>query len=63
MDRKTFENLCDVVQASDIVNSLILIYTDTHDVRGPFLDQQQRSAAYERALSTGRPFTFQTWIS
>ena len=44
------------------VDSLILVYTDTHDVRGPFIGQEEQFEAFDRAVSTGRPFVFQTWI-
>jgi len=43
-------------------DSLILVYTDSHEVRGPFIGQSDQFEAFDRAVSTGRPFVFQTWI-
>lgn len=45
----------------DYADSLILIYTDTCDVIGPFVSREQQCNAYDRAASTGRPFKFETW--
>jgi adenine deaminase len=46
---------------SEFSDSLILIYTDSSDVRGPFVGENQQYDAYERACRTGRPFRFDTW--
>ena len=46
---------------AESADSLILLYTDTCDVMGPFFGEDAQCAAYDRAVKTGRPFTFKTW--
>ena len=47
--------------AFEYADSLILIYTDTCDTRGPFVGESEQFEAYDRAVATGRPFKFNTW--
>ncbi len=46
---------------TDFADSLILIYTDSSDVRGPFVGEADQFEAYDRAIATGRPFKFEAW--
>lgn len=45
----------------EYADSLILIYTDNCDVRGPFFGEDAQLDAYEAAYRSERPFKFQTW--
>ena len=42
-------------------DSLILIYTDTCHVMGPFFGENAQLDAWEKAYRTGRPFKFAPW--
>lgn len=66
-DKTAMKNLCENAfhqrNSWTQVNSLILVYTDIVDVRGPFLDEVSAMEAYNKAVSTGRPFVFRSWAS
>ena len=62
MKLEHFWNRSEIANKNDNdVDSLILIYTDTCDVRGPFVGENEHMEAYDRAMQTGRPFKFETW--
>ncbi len=56
-----FYKLLDDVSKSDYADSLILIYKDTLDVRGPFLTIESQWEAFEKAEATGRDYIFRPW--
>lgn len=62
MELRAFLNVMAI--ANDPVryaDSLILVYTDTCSVFGPYFGEDAQCAAYDAAIKTGRPFTFNTW--
>lgn len=57
-----FLNVQEVANApNSYADSLILIYTDTNDVTGPWYTKEQQDKAFDRAIDSDRPFKFQTW--
>ena len=46
---------------NNYADSLILVYTDSCTVIGPFVGEDAQFEAYDKAIESGLPFTFQTW--
>lgn len=46
---------------AEYADSLVLVYTDTCDVFGPYFGETEQLQRYAKAVQTGRPFTFKTW--
>jgi hypothetical protein len=42
-------------------DSLVLVYLDTCDVSGPYFGESSQYEAFDKAVSTGRPFKFTVW--
>lgn len=62
MDLKSFLNVCEIANnPKEYSDSVILIYTDTCQVMGPFFGESDQYAAFDKAILTGRPFKFSTW--
>jgi len=62
MKLNSFLNVCEIANdPAEHADSIILVYTDTCQVIGPFFSESDQYAAYDKAVSTGRPFTFDTW--
>lgn len=64
-DKTAMKNLCEFAfnPGRAKVDSLILVYTDIADVRGPFVTYMSAMSAYDKAVSTGRPFVFRSWAT
>lgn len=62
-DKTVMKNLCEFAfnPGRAKVDSLILVYTDIADVRGPFVTEGDAMEAYNKAVTTGRPFVFRSW--
>jgi hypothetical protein len=62
MDLQAFLNVMAIANApKSCADSLILVYLDNCDVRGPFFGESAQCGAYDNAIATGRPFKFSTW--
>jgi len=62
MKLNEFLNACSIANSpTEYADSLILVYTDNCQVMGPFFGESAQFAAYDNAIATGRPFTFNTW--
>lgn len=46
---------------NEYADSLLRVYTDTCDVRGPFFGEVSQFDAFDMAVKTGRPFKFILW--
>jgi len=57
-----FLNVCKIANdPAEYADSVVLVYTDTCQVMGPYFGESDQFTAYDKAVSTGRPFTFNTW--
>jgi len=62
MNIEHFLNLCEVANSpTGYADSLILVYLDNHNVQGPYFSESDQYAAFDNAVASRRPFTFQTW--
>ena len=62
MKLNSFLNVASIANDSkEYSDSLILVYTDTCQVLGPFFGESAQYAAFDKAMETGRPFTFNAW--
>lgn len=62
MTLNSFLNVCEIANdPKEYADSVILIYTDTCQVMGPFFGESAQYAAYDKAVATGRPFKFTAW--
>jgi len=62
MKLETFLNLCAIANdPKEHADSLILVYTDNCSVQGPYFNESDQYSAYDRAVASNRPFTFQSW--
>ncbi len=62
MELESFLNLMKIANSpKSYADSLILVYLDNCDVRGPFFGESTQCGAYDNAIGTGRPFKFSTW--
>ena len=62
MKLNSFLNVCNVANnPAEYTDSIILVYIDTCQVVGPFFSESDQYAAYDKAVSTGRSFTFNVW--
>ena len=62
MKLETFLNVASIANDhKEHADSLILVYTDTCQVSGPFFGESTQFAAYDKAIATARPFTFNAW--
>ena len=61
----TLESFLNVMRIAndpkEYADSLILVYTDNHSVFGPYFGEADQCKAYDKAIATARPFTFNTW--
>jgi len=62
MKLNAFLNTCTIANDhAEHSDSIILVYTDTCQVMGPYFGESAQFAAYDKAIATGRPFTFNVW--
>lgn len=62
MDLRDFLNVTQIANSpAEYADSLILVYTDTCAVFGPYFGETAQFAAFDNAVKTGRPFKFKTW--
>ena len=62
MKLNSFLNVCNIANnPNEYADSVILVYTDNCQVVGPFFSESDQYAAYDKAVATGRPFTFNAW--
>lgn len=58
----SFLNTCEIANSpKEYADSIILVYTDSCQVLGPYFGESSQFTAYDKAIATGRPFTFKTW--
>ena len=63
MKLNSFLNVCAIANnPAEYADSLILVYKDNYQVVGPIFSESDQYAAYDKAVATGRPFTFQLWM-
>lgn len=59
---ETFLNLTKTANdPKEYADSLIMIYLDNCDVRGPYFGESCQFEAFDMAVNTGRPFKFILW--
>ena len=62
MKLNAFLNTCTIANnPTEYSDSIVLVYTDTCQVSGPYFGESTQFAAYDKAIATGRPFTFNAW--
>ena len=62
MKLNSFLNVCNIANnPNEYADSVILVYTDNCQVVGPFFSESDQYGAYDKAIATGRPFTFNAW--
>jgi len=62
MKLNSFLNVASIANdPKEYSDSLILVYTDTCQVLGPYFGESAQYAAFDKAMATGRPFTFNAW--
>jgi len=62
MKLNEFLNVCSIANdPKEYADSVILVYTDSCQVLGPYFGESAQFAAYDKAMATGRPFTFNSW--
>lgn len=62
MEFEAFINVSKIANdPKEYADSLILIFTDIAQVRGPFFGEDDQLDAYAYAETTGRPYKFTTW--
>jgi hypothetical protein len=62
MELESFLNLMKIANDNkSSADSLILVYLDTCDARGPFFGESAQCGAYDKAIASCRPFKFSTW--
>ncbi len=61
---ESFLNLVKIANdPKEYPDSLVRVYTDNCDVRGPFFGETAQMDAFDMAVKTGRPFKFILWAA
>ena len=62
MQIESFLNVAKIANdPNEYCDSLVLVFTDNCDIRGPFFGENAQYSAFDFAVKTGRPFKFNTW--